>query len=353
MGITARIRGLATGAYLHITKKGEIHALTDPRTVLNPIVIPFLNDTFGAAMNQNIAFSGTPEIIHNGGSSTEWTGSAIQGSWNFADAGKVSLSSGVANDEATFAEETPTTVAMSGFTALTGKINLTTYSPTNNTLNVIFDLAGVDVGNSVNLNDFIDPNLLSSEQNFVIPKGLLGLDAQTVDGFSIALTRSGGAQVVFTLDDIQLEQTGTPAVFKAIVPIGDVVYITEIRLGLADVLAATVTDGTALGLAYDKILAVASLSNGIVFRRIQAGETNFSVNFKQLGDFLRSGSNLINPISDGVNTFITLLVEFPEAIILEGDTLDGNENFLSFSISDNLSGLLEFTAAARGAIVVK
>ncbi len=89
----------------------------------NPEFHPFLNDSFGVAMNQNISFGGTPEIIHNGGTSVEWTGTAIQGTWNFADAGKITITTADNNDEASFAEETPTTIDMSGFTTLTGTNN--------------------------------------------------------------------------------------------------------------------------------------------------------------------------------------------------------------------------------------
>ena len=51
-------------------------------------------------------------------------------------------------------------------------------------------------------------------------------------------------------------------------------------------------------------------------------------------------------ISDGTNTSITLLIEFPKPIVLDGNTLD----VLTFTINDNLSPLVKFTAAARGSI---
>jgi hypothetical protein len=43
-----------------------------------------------------------------------------------------------------------------------------------------------------------------------------------------------------------------------------------------------------------------------------------------------------------------MVIEFPEPIILNGT----NDDFLSYTINDNLSGLLQFTAAARGALEV-
>ena len=103
------------------------------------------------------------------------------------------------------------------------------------------------------------------------------------------------------------------------------------------------------GLAYDALLGVSALTNGLNFQRIQGGKVSFAVSIKQLGDFLSTGSNIVNAISDGTNTFLTLLIEFPEPIVLE----PGNaENFLSFTVNDDLSGFLQLTAAARGAVEV-
>ena len=90
------------------------------------------------------------------------------------------------------------------------------------------------------------------------------------------------------------------------------------------------------------------LTNGILFQRIQNGKILFSVTLRQLGDFLATGSNIVNHISDGTNTFITLLIEFPEPIILDGSTFDE----LRFTINDDLSSLIRFTAAARGALEI-
>ncbi|MEE8465484.1 MAG: hypothetical protein V3S68_03340, partial [Dehalococcoidia bacterium] len=303
---------------LAVATGGQVLALTERREKFLPEVHPFLNPTFGIAMNQNIAFSGTPEIIHNGGTTTEWDGTALQGSWDFSTGDVVTLANGVNLDQASFAEESPTTIDMSGFTALTGVINLTTYSGTLNTLIVTFDLAGVTIGNSINLNDYIDPGDIGNAQNFVVPKADLGLSVQLIDGMTILLTRSGGPQVGFTLDDIQLEAAGVPAVFKTSANPREPYHITELRMAFADTFAGTVTNGTMPGLAHDQFLGLAELANGINFQRVQDGKTIFSINLKTVGDFLATGSELINAISDGVDTFFVLAATFPEPIVLQG-----------------------------------
>ncbi len=355
-GLIADGNGSGLTAHVHRLEGGEhagVLALTDRFRQFNPEVHPFLNDDFGISMNQNIAFGGTPEGIHDGTDSALWTGAAGAGTWDFSDttnpsAGSncVSITSANNNDNASFTDGTETNMA--NYTAITGVIRLETYSPVNNTIVLQFLNNASAVGGSVNLNDYINTGLLDIYQGFVIPKADMGVESVTVDQIDMTVTRLSGTKPTFRFDTWQIEETGNPAIFLATTPEGSRFHVTEIRIAMADALAGTLADGTMPALAYDQILGVGALTNGIVFSRVQNGETKFAVNLKQLGDFLGTGSNLINAISDGTNTFIGLLVEFPEPIVLEG----GSGNFLSFTINDNLSGLLQFTASARGAIEV-
>jgi hypothetical protein len=312
----------------------------------NPGFLPLLNDTFGIAMNQNIAFGGTPEIIHNGGSSVEWTGAAGAGSWNFADSGVVTLTAGENGDNAIFTEETPTTVAMSGFTTLTGKITLTTFNDTNHTFTVIFDLAGAPAGNSVNIDDYIDIGLLGTEQSFAIPKADLGLSNQLVDGFTILLIRIGGSKATVSFDDIQLEATGEPAVFVAKPPLGTQYHMSAFRMTIVDALSVTLLNNSMPNLSYNKILGLTALANGINIKRIQKNVVNFSATFRTIQDMMFGGLSIVDMVSDDTNTMVVLEVALPEPIILNGD----DEDFFSVTITDNLAGLVSLTAAARGAL---
>ena len=59
--------------------RGEAYALTVATTPLlesTPTTRPYLNDTFGSAMNQNVTFAGTAENIHDGGDTAGWTAAA-------------------------------------------------------------------------------------------------------------------------------------------------------------------------------------------------------------------------------------------------------------------------------------
>ncbi len=396
----------------------------------NPEFHPFLSDTLGIAMNQNVGFTGEPTIIHAGVNSgalrtgttdgtTEnhlidagtdftsapivvvgmsvknttsgneyalvtavlngdltldtdifltgetyeinpiWVGTAAAGAWNFADGGKVTITSANNNDRADFENDTgpPTQswdVTKNGFTTFTGKVDLDIYNSTNNSILVQFGLNGTTVGNQLNLNDFIDTGDFT-EQSFAIPIALFEFGTDIINELSIVITRIGGTKPTIKLDDLQWEEIGAAEEFKATTPIGTKFHITELRIGIADNVTGIVTVAGAtenhsmINLSFDKIMSISKLTNGIIFKRVKGGKTLFSVTIRQLGDFLATGSNIVNVISDGTNTFITLLVVFPEPIVLDGTPTD---DFLSFTINDNLSSLLLFTAAARGAVEI-
>ncbi|KKN06316.1 hypothetical protein LCGC14_1078430 [marine sediment metagenome] len=112
--------------------------------------------------------------------------------------------------------------------------------------------------------------------------------------------------------------------------------------------AGATANATLQGLAYNALLGVSALTSGITFQRVQDGETNLSVSLRQLSDFLAAGFSVADAISDGTNTLVALEVDFSEPIVLSG----GPDNFLSLTINDNLSDLLQFTATARGALEV-
>ncbi len=282
-----------------------------------------------------------------------WVGTAVTGTWNFADSGKITITAANNLDTASFANDALREWDVANFTTLTGKVDLDTYSELTNTILLSFDSDGVAVGDTLDLNDFIDTADFA-EQNFVIPKADFNFATNIINGMTLTITRAGGVKPTIKFDNIQWEETGDSLEYKAAPVRGERFHVTELRFGLADnetgivTVAGATENHSMVNLSYDKILSVSALSNGIVFKRVENGVTLFSITIKQLGDFLSTGSDLINMISDGTNTFFTLLVSFPEPIVLVGDTGD----FLSLTINDDLSSLLQFTAAARGALEV-
>jgi hypothetical protein len=309
--------------------------------------IPFLNEIHGANMAQDASAGGVPEIIHDGGTSSAWDATAVQGSWNFADSGKISISSASDNDEAKFDDSGGGSVDLGSYVSVSGKVTLTTYNVSNNDIILSFGLAGVLAGNAVNLEDYIDIGD-TSEQSFAIPLLDFGASTATIDEFVIHIDRAGGARPTLSFDDIQIEQTGGSLIYTARPPKGERMHVAQIRYAFADNISIAQTNGTAYGLSYDKILGVNALTAGIGFKRIVDEKTKFNVLLKDISDFITSGAVIDNAMDDTTNTYLSLSVDFPEPLILDGNLNDR----MTLTISDDLSGLLLFKSLIRGALGV-
>ena len=120
---------------------------------------------------------------------------------------------------------------------------------------------------------------------------------------------------------------------------------------ISDALAGTLANGAGMvPLSYDDILGVSTLGNGILLRSVVNGVPSFSGLFTSITDFLSIGFKIENAMSDGTNTSIQLVQSFPDPLIIKGAP---SQNFLSMTISDDLSGLLKFSALLRGSEVKK
>lgn len=282
-----------------------------------------------------------------------WVGTAVQGAWNFADSGKITLTSGNNSDEASFDANALASYNMGNFTALTGKIDLDTYSDINTNIIISFDLNSIPVGNSVTLDDFIDTGSFL-EQSFVIPKASLGLTTQEVNGFTVSIVRLGGAKPTFKLDDIQLESSGTPLIFNLNVQNANRFHIQEIVFTYVDNITSLTTvsgatqNATDPFFSYNKILGLNALTNGFVITRTKAGKTLFSSTIRTLGQHISAGAKADTPLSDGANTIVVLRAIFSgeHDLVLTGNVTDT----LTIQINDDMSGLVQFTVAARGGL---
>ncbi len=341
MAITFRLEGighesghdkLEQSMHKKVGKMAGAFVYTEPKNDKFTTVTPLLNSSFGADLNQNVTFSGSPEIIHNGGDSAEWDATAVQGTWNFADSAKITLTGGENNDTALFEEEGASTVDWANFTALTGKIDLDVYVPASQDFTIQFDLAGVNVGDALTLNQFIDTGNFS-EQNFVIPKDNFNFGTTVVDGFTLALSRTGGAKPSVKFDDIQMEAAGAPASFVYTPNAGQETRLIAIQTIFVD----NVT--TANAADYNSLLGVAALSNGIIVSAQSEGKTVFSGTFTRLFDFLQTPNTIFTVNGDATNSFVTLNTQFNDnQVILKGSSQDN----ITYTINDNLSTLLEF-----------
>ena len=274
-----------------------------------------------------------------------WTGVATTGSWDFSTGSVITQSGANNGDQADITSDDPFDVStLTDFTALSGKIDLTTYNAVQHNISFQLTLADIAIGDAILLNDFIDVGNFAS-QSFAIPIADL-IAIGTCDGLRIIVTRDAGAKPAFTLDDIRFEISGTPRIFTVAANPGKRLYVNKLRFTLVDAdSTGTVTNGTMPGLLFDKLLGVTALTNGILFRRVQNGATVSSFTIRQLSDFFTIGVSLTDAIHDGTDTLITLEIEFPDPLILEGVP---SVNFLSLTVQDNLAGLDLFHALIVG-----
>ena len=280
-----------------------------------------------------------------------WVGSAVSGTWNFADAGKITITSANNNDEAVFSNDTNQNWAINNFAALTGKVDLDIYDPVQNDIIISFCLNGVINGVSINLNDHIDTGDFA-EQSFAIPISSFNFAGATINEMNIVINRSGGTRPTIKFDDFQWEKDGAPLLFEMKPETNEVLRIDQLIFSFADDITSIASvsgateNFTANVLSFDKLMGLTALTNGIGFTRLQKGIIRTSLTFRQISDFFIAGGIISNLISDGTNTFLTIDVEFKVPVQLFGEFGDG----LSLTVNDNLSGLSLLNVFARGAI---
>jgi hypothetical protein len=316
------------------------------QTTLGPgaLVHNTTDDTYAivTAVDSDTQLSLDTDIMETGETYTIndiWTGTAVVGSWNFADSGKISITSADNNDEADFNVDSSHIWNAQYFTAFTGKIDLDIYSEANNSIILNFGLDDVIVGNTIDLNDYIDTSELT-EQSFVIPISDLGLSDQNINSMTITILRTGGLKPTMSFDDFQLEASGSPAEFCVEANEGTKFYVTKLIFAWAD----TGTDGTAY--AYDQIGAISALTNGFVLQTKSNGKTIFTSTVKQLSDLLSAGAIVVDLVDDGTDTYTKVEINFLETRPVILDSRDADQ--FTITINDDLSGLILFNCFARG-----
>ena len=319
----------------------------------SPMQTPFINPEHGAAINIDASSGGTPQGVHDGIDSVLWTGSNITGSKVTFDSGARPLAGSVSvkvDNPAlnnTWAFDKGSSVTAGSYVALSLKINIDKDWSGNDEIQVYAYDTGtaLDVGGRVNLSDYCNETDFDAWQSVTIPFSDLGIASLAFD--SIRMTQSGksGKAAKLYIDTMQLEEAGEPLEWRVVAPGNQAFYVHRLRFSFAGALAGTVANGTMHGLAYDQLLGLASLTNGIVMKRVVDGGVDFSITHHNLGDFLASGAVLTNTVSDGTDTMITLDVTFEYPIILYANE---SINYLSLTISDDLSGLLYGKVMAIG-----
>lgn len=303
---------------------------------------PFLNPSFGGAMNQDASVGGTPVVIHNGGDTAAWTGTAGAGTWDFADTTNpfaglncISLTSANNNDNATF--DGASSVIGANYVDISMQIRLETYSDANHTILLQAGLAGVAIGNSVNIDDYIETAVLNSYQSVLVPLTALGIENLTFDEVTITVIRSGGGKPTFRLDNLQVEETGGTIQFVIQPDEGKDFWIDAVRLTMVN----NVTGAAAVN--YNELLGE-TLANGLTIIRTSRGEVAVGRNIANLYEFYQVGFNKVALETGATESILSLEIEFSPSVLLEGRY--GDE--IAFGIQDDLTGFTQMSAIARG-----
>jgi hypothetical protein len=324
-----------------------LEVATRPALHYIPRSIFFSNPTFGVNLNQNAAFGGTPDGIHNGTDSVLWTASALSGAWDFASTAQsnsgtrsIDATSTTNGDQALFSRSSA--VSSASYTAISGFVYLTTFNATRHEIQITLRLAGANSSLTLDITDFVDVGQLDTWQKWVIPFDTI-LPTGSIDELLIQTVRASGNQPDYYLDDIQLEETGS--IVYTCEPARGVRYeFDTLELFLVDALDTTLLNGTMPNLSYDKILGLPALSGGINLRLTTESEVRFSGTFSDLGDILFAAFEIIDIGCDGTNTFLKLRAKLSDFVVMRSESRDKIE----LTLSDNLSGLLRFRANIRG-----
>jgi len=354
--IRSHITDPTTGIEAAVVDGLDPHALvvaTRPLKYFDNSVRFFTNSEYGANMNVDASSGGTPDKVHDGIDSVLWTASDVVGggktTFNSTDenhtaAGSRSVKVDNSPVDDVFQFTKGSDLDCNGYVSLSLWIYIDKDWKANDSISIYgFDTGtGLDVGDPVFLEDYVDYNFQDDWQKVVIPLTDFGSLAgyTTLDTLRVRQVAKEGKAPKYYLDDIQFEQTGTPLSYELMADKETWLYVERFTFSFADATAGTLEDGTMPNLAYNKILGE-TLASGVTYRRYQDGETQFTDNIKTLMDILQlAGTEVSGSGSDGTNTWMTINVIHTTPIILKGDDL------LSFTVSEDLTGLLQFRISA-------
>ena len=346
-------------------KSGVVVASRELKTYTNRPKF-FINSIYGVDMNLEIAWGITPEPIYNGGDDAYWAistligvaGSFIEESTDQAHAGSNSLDATPSTNDQTIllTDSAAGSIDMSDYAAITGWIYITGWAQVD-TVGVELQarLAGTNIGNAVNIGDYVDTTVLNIWQQFTISKSDMGLTTQTVDELTIKTVDTGPALPPnYYIDDLQWEQSGTlNAVRFDLTPNnGTWLHVETIKIIMAASHTGIITvkdnteDATLPAIPYDGFLSVSALDTGIQFHKYSKGIVELIGTVKQLSDFLQfPGSRVDGYGGDGTNSWLTITFDMPTPWVLKAE----HNGFMSMTINDPLNGLqlLRMSAGCR------
>jgi hypothetical protein len=334
-----------------VTEGNALKVATVDYNMFGPAFQFFTHGVHGIDLNKNFsneAAGNANEIIHNGTDSDEWTGSAINGTWDVAatnnpDTGSKNIEKdtggGAVADTVQFLRAS--NVTMDAHTGISGRIYITQLGHNLAELVMFAWDSGTSsiVGNTVNIYDYINPTVTGVYQTFNIPLVDMGLIGTTFDAVRFAIEVKAGA--IFDLDNIVLndptggEGLGT-SIFTLNPPLGELLYVDGFLINMAGPHVGTFPDGTMPNIPYNSLLNVPKLASPMIFQvRGEDVGVRPIFTFSQIIDFMVGKPEIKFVGSDGTNSWISIYISLPAPIILD-DTLSQQ---IGLSISSDLSEL--------------
>lgn len=307
--------------------------------------------TLGINMAVDAAFSGTPDLINDGGDNAGWTGSNITGtkvtfnSTEQAHDGTNSIKVDAPALNNIWQFDKGSTFTPASYIALTMWIYVDSSWTLGDSVSIYgYDTGGaVQVGDSVLLEDFVNETDFGVWHKATIPMEDFNFAGGTFDAFRMQLVGKHGATPVFFIDQFQAEEAGGAEEFLIESVVGEMFNISRFTLVFVGSNSETLADNSYPHLDPDKILDV-TLPNGILLTRKQNGAVAFSVVFLSLSNMLVSGGTIGSVVGTATKTILTIDLDFDVPVAIDSSKGDN----LSFIISDDLTGWESFTAVARG-----
>ncbi len=340
---------------------GEKHALVvatrELKTYTNKLSF-FVNNEYGADINQNAAAGGTPVKVHDGTDDTLWTASDIVGggktTFNSTDQNhtiggskSVKVDNSPVGDVFQFAKGSD--LDCTGYVSLTVWVYVDKDWKANDDIIIYgWDTDTVSqVGDAVGLQSYFTWNDYDIWQKISIPLTDMGTLATStaLDALRVRIVAKEGKSPKFYLDDIQFEQTGSPITWKIEPELDTWLHIDKLMIQYADAYAGTVASGTMPSIPYDAWFGVSALDSGVLYHRYSDGKIVTQGSIKQHSDLMSwSNATLSGYGSDGTNSWVSVLINFPARVVLKSELNDR----LELILTENLSGLLLFRVSAGG-----
>jgi len=305
--------------------------------------LQLINADGSTDMAIDASIGGTPDSAYIDSTTANWTQAAISGTWDFASTtvfqgGTESIDATGTVDGNEMQLERTSSISMSGYSAISGYIYITSFNITKHAISMELRLAGVAQGVSVDITDFVDTGTLNAWHHFVIPKEILDLSSEDIDQIAFTTHSTTGSPPDYYLDTINIEETGG-VLYSFAPPPGLVFELYSVDFVLRNNVS-TIDPELFMGLA--------ALTNGVRVRTQVDGATRFSGGVKVLADWLDGGSNVKSVIQGTSNAAIQIQGLAPGTTI----RIDGNkgDNY-NLSISDDLSSLTSFKTIIRGGIL--